>query len=263
MKYAAYFFFIGLEILCFYLIVNYNQEQKAIFINSSNILASSINIKVDQIQEYTRLEKINDSLQIQNGRLIKRFINSKSLNLSYTLDSISLSDSQYELIPVQICNTTFHLKNNYITLCNGSKNGIIQDMGIISLNGIVGKVTAVSDNFAKVMSILHTQTRISAMLKKNSAFGSLRWSGNNPLEMSLEDIPKHVDVAIGDTIVTSGYSTIFPSGINVGIVNKLDKKNNNHVIQVKLFNDPTQFDILYGIKNILAEEQLKLENETL
>jgi rod shape-determining protein MreC len=259
-KYGAHFLFLGLEVLCFYLIINYNQSQKEIFINSSNVFASQINKRLDRFEEYVRLELVNDSLQRQNGELIKRFINSPNLNFSNLTDSLDINGSQYNLIPTALCNSTFRLKNNYVTLCQGAVDGITKDMGVISLNGIVGQVTDVSPNFSKVMSILHSQTRISAAIKRNNAYGSLRWPGSSPLEMSLEAIPKHVDILVGDTVITSGFSTIFPKGIDIGIVTELKKKNNNHQIKVNLFNDPTNWDVMFGVENILSREQLSLEN---
>lgn len=260
LKYSAHFLFIILEVVCFYLIINYNQTQKDIFLNSTNVFATQLNNRIDRAQEYLRLEEVNDSLQLQNGKLIKQFINSPQLNLS-SVDSIFLEERQYELIPTKICNSSFHLKNNYVTLCDGSTKAIKKDMGVFTLNGIVGQVTAVSENYAKVMSILHTRSRVSASIKNINAYGNLRWPGNSPLEMALEGIPKHIDIEIGDTIITSGFSTVFPKGIEIGRIKSLQKVNNDYRIKIQLFNDPTKWDIMYVINNTRAEEQLALESQ--
>lgn len=258
MKYGTHFLFLLLEVVCFYLVINYNQTQKDIFINSTNIIATKLNSRVDRFQEYLRLEKINDSLQIQNGILIKKFINSELVNLSQK-DSIDLDSSKYELISTNICNATFHLKNNYLTLCEGSIHGIKANMGVISENGLVGQVVKVSEHYSKVMSILHNKSRISAAIKRNNAYGNLKWDGKSPLKMSLEAIPKHIDVTLGDTIITSGYSTIFPKGIGIGVISNFNKGNSDFSIEVTLFNDPTMWDVIYVINNTEAAEQLALE----
>lgn len=258
-KFGIHFLFIGLEVICFYLIIKYNQTQKEIFINSTNVFATKINTRADRLEEYLRLEEVNDSLQIQNATLIKKFINSNLINLS-TEDSIEIEGQQYQLIPSKICNSTFHLKNNFITLCNGRLSGVHKDMGVISPNGIVGQVTQVSDNYAKVMSILHSQSRISATIKRTNAYGNLRWDGESPLKMSLEAIPTHIDVLPGDTVITSGFSTIFPKGIQIGVIEKASKRNSDYEITVRLFNDPSKWDVMYVVQNLLAEEQKILES---
>ncbi len=258
MKYGAHFLFLLLEVLCFYLVINYNQTQKEIFLNSTNVVVTKLNSRVDRFQEYLRLEKVNDSLQVQNGILIKKFINSELLNLSQK-DSMFLDSTKYELISVKLCNSTFNLKNNYVTLCEGSMKGIGPNMGVISENGLVGQVVKVSENYSKVMSILHNKSRISAAIKRNKAYGNLRWNGDSPLEMILEAIPKHIDIRLGDTIITSGFSTIFPKGIEIGVITEYNKGNNDFIIRVKLFNDPTKWDVMYVILNKESIEQLELE----
>ncbi len=259
-KYGIHFLFLLLEVFCFYLIITYNKDQNEIFVNSTNIVATKLNTNVDRWQNYLRLEEENDSLQTQNAQLIKRFINADLINL-VSEDSIQLESQQYDLISTKICNATFHLKNNYLTLCAGKKHGIEKNMGVITQNGVLGQITSVSEHYSKVMSILHSQSRISAGIKRNNAYGSLKWNGHSPLELSLEAIPKHVDVQLGDTIITSGFSTIFPKGIEIGTISKVEKGNNNYKIKVELFNDPTKWDVTYVVVNHLANEQKELEIE--
>ena len=259
LKYGVHLLFIFLEVICFYIIINYNQSKKEIFLNSTNLLTTKINNKVDRLEEYLRLETVNDSLHMQNAVLLKRYINSLELNIS-AKDSLTIDSVAYDIIPAKICNSTFNLQNNYVTLCKGSSDGITKDMGVITVNGIVGQVVKVSKNYSKVLSILHTKSRISASIKRNNAYGYLAWDGTSPREVSLKAIPKHIDVRIGDTIITSGFSTIFPRGINIGVVESFKERNNNIDISVLLFNDPSKWNITYVINNKLAQEQRALEN---
>lgn len=252
-----------MQFLCFYIIINYNKEQKSIFLNSTGIITAKINSRVDKLDQYLRLDTENDSLQRQNAKLIKKFID-YDINSSLLPDDTTMIDSsQYHLISANICNSSFHLTDNYITLCEGEKQGIQADMGVISLNGIVGIVKRVSENRSLVMSVLHSQINISCAIKRKdkNIIGILNWKSSDPKTMNLESVPKHHTVVEGDTVITSGYSTIFPKGIMVGKVKRvaLEKGSNSYTIDVDLFNDPSSWDVIYVVKNKLGDEQKKLE----
>lgn len=262
LRFGYHMLFIAMEFLCFYIIINYNHEQKTIFVNSTNILSTSINSRVDKFNQYLQLEQENDSLHTQNAKLIAKFID-YDLNASlYSDDTIEVDSAKYHLLAVDICNSTFNLRDNYLTLCKGSLDGIREDMGVISQNGLVGIVKKVSPNFSIVMSILHSQSTISCLIKRNNSNGILTWKSTNPKILNLEAIPKHKSVFVGDTVITSGYSTIFPKGIMVGKVKSvvLEAGNNSYTIEVDLFNDPSAWDATYVIFNKLSREQKSLES---
>jgi rod shape-determining protein MreC len=269
LKFGYHLLFIALQFICFYLIINYNQNQKLIFINSSNILASKINAKTDEFNRFSNLRVENTALQQQNAKLIRRFIDYDINSSIYQDDTLTIdSSSKYIIKATQICNSTFTLRNNFITLCQGSKDGIKVDDGVISQTGLVGVVKRVSDNFAVVMSLLHSQTNISCSILSNvrsgiNSSGILVWKGSNPKICNLEAIPKHLKVIQGDTIITSGYSTIFPKGIMVGKVKNvsLTQGSNSYTIDVELFNDPSAWDAIYIVRNKLGEEQKAIESE--
>ena len=263
LRFGYHLLFVAMQFLCFYIIINYNKEQKSIFLNSSNIVVTKINNKVDQFEQYLRLTVENDSLQKQNARLIKKFIDYDINSSLMPDDTLEADSSTYQLISSNICNSTIHLTDNYITLCEGSKQGIEADMGVITLNGIVGIVKRVSENRSLVMSLLHSQTNISCAIKRKdkSIIGILNWKTSDPKIMNLESVPKHHTVLEGDTVITSGYSTIFPKGLMVGKVKRvsLEKGSNSYTIDVDLFNDPSSWDVVYVVKNKIGEEQKKLE----
>lgn len=261
-KYGAHILFVVLEIICFSLIINYNKAQKDIFINSSNVLIAKIAEQQNHILQFTRLKNQNDSLMIENANLIENLI-----SIDYASDKIPNPDSilnQYSLIPAYIINNTTHLRNNYFTLNKGSREGIRKDMGVVSSHkGIVGIVRNVNDNFASVISLLHSQTRISCAIKNRLGHGTLVWKNMDPLHMNLESIPKHEKIAIGDTVITSGYSTMFPKGILVGKIEKYNAVpgSNSYNIVVRLFNDLSNVQYCYVIQNRFAAEQTQLEKE--
>jgi rod shape-determining protein MreC len=262
-RYGAHILFIVLEVICFNIIINYNKTQKEVFLNSSNLYAGKISEQKAKLSEFASLRKVNDSLMYQNANLIEKLI-----TIEYRNDIIPEADSiltdQYKLIPATVCNTTIHLLNNHVTLCKGSREGIRKDMGVISSHqGILGVVRNVSENFSHVTSILHSQSKISCAIKSRFGHGTLVWNTGDPLRANLESIPKHEKIMYGDTVITSGYSTIFPRGILVGKVETFTVRpgSNSYDIIVKLFNNPMNPRYAYVIQNKFAEEQSQLENE--
>lgn len=264
-RFGYHLLFLILEGIAIYLIVNYNQTQKEIFINSTNIFSSSLNNRVDNVVKFSNLQKTNDQLQTENARLLERFIyeNVNSVDIQ-NIDSLASDSIKYSLIPVSICNSTYNLRNNNLTLCQGSAAGITANMGVITDKGIIGIVRNVSPNFSRVMSILHSQSIIDCSIKRNNAHGSLVWDGKNPRMLNLLDIPKHISVLEGDTVSTSGYSTIFPKGLLVGTVREvtLPSGSNSYKIAVELFADPVTMNTAYVILNKFSQEQKTLETDT-
>lgn len=256
-RFGTHITFLVLTGISFALIVNFNKTQNSIFLNSSNFYANKLDAKTSKWQQYLSLQEVNDSLAHHNANLMERFINLQS-------QAVDLVDStrQYDLIPSNIIRSTYHLRNNHITLDRGSVDGVSKDMGVLSERGLIGIVRDVSDHFAHVVSILHSQTRISCTVEPHAYPGNLVWEDLDPNYMTLESIPKHVEIAVGDTVTTNGYSTIFPKGIVVGTVAafKIDKGSSNYDIKVQLLNDVANTKVAYVIIDRLAEERLALEN---
>ena len=142
LRFGYHLLFLAMEFICFYIIINYNKEQKGIFLHSANLFSSSIDSRFDKLNAYLRLDVENDSLQKQNARLIKKkkkkFIDYDLNSSLHDNDTLDLDSSKYQLIAVDICNSNFRLRDNYITLCSGSKAGLMSDMGVISQTGLVG-----------------------------------------------------------------------------------------------------------------------------
>lgn len=261
-QYGAHILFVVLEILCFTLIVNHNNTQKDIFLNSSNIFAGKIEEQRSNLVEYSNLRNLNDSLLRENANLIENLI-----SIEYSNENIPASDtvlSQYSLIPTKIVNSTINLRNNNFTLNKGSREGVHQDMGVVASHiGLIGIVRNVSENFAHVISLLNRQTKISCAVKNRNGHGTLTWENMDPLRMTLESIPKHEKILVGDTVITSGFSTMFPRGILVGTIESYEvpSGSNSYAITVKLFNDLTSVKYAYVIQNRFAAEQTEIEKE--
>ncbi len=251
---SSAFLFFFLEAICFYLIVRFNDNQQRIYLSTSNAFTGYLNKKSDDIYNYFSLDDQNEMLQRENALLRQQLQRMARTQGDSLLADTALSgvftffpeDStgkdtlrdDYTYIPVGVIDNSISSEINTLTLNRGRKDGIEPHMGVINGDGVVGIVREVSDHYSMVMSILHRQTRISAAVKGSSAFGVLRWHGNDPLRMHLEDIPKHETVEKGDTVITTGYplSHIFPGGIFIGTVEKAYKESgaNFYTIIVKL-----------------------------
>lgn len=244
-----------------YLLVENSYYQRAGIISSSNKITGAIYATKQGVSDYLALKSTNEELAIQNANLY-----SKSPESFFKLnDSIfSINDTiyrqQYKYIAAKVINNSVNKRSNYLTLDKGSDQGILPEMGVIMNNGIVGIVKQVSKNFSSVLSVLHKSTRISAKLKKNDYFGSLTWDGNSNDFGTLNDIPKHVQLVKGDTIVTSAYSAIFPQGVMIGTIDDFEIYGDNfYNIKVKFSTDFYSLTYVYVIHNILKEEQHNLE----
>jgi rod shape-determining protein MreC len=260
-KYNFFLLFLLTESVCSFLIVQNNNFQHASFINSTNKVAADIHAIVSDITEYINLKTTNEALSRENANF-RSFMPDvfyiDSVQKKITNDSVY--KQQYTFMTAKVINNSTNRRNNYLTLNRGSEQGVLPEMGVVSSKGVVGIVKDVSMHFCSVISILHKDSRISTKIKKNGYIGSLVWDGFNAGYAILKDIPKHVKLAIGDTLVTSSFSSIFPEGIMIGVIDKFDSKPGDfYLIDVKLSTDFSNLSYVYLVTNVLKEEQKKLE----
>jgi len=261
-RYSAFILFLVLECFSFYLIINYNKSQKEIWANSSNLLTGGVNSYVQGVEDFFALQNRNDSLLIENAKLLETIINyrinSKNNNFQEFEDSDSTAN--YQLIPSRLCSKTINLRNNFMTLCKGSQDSIEVGMGVITENGIAGIVSQVSKDFSTVLMILNSESRTSAKVKSKNYFGNLQWRSDNPLLMTLTDVPKHAEIVIGDTVVTSGFSISFPEDVYIGTIYdySIQDGSNSYNIDVELATDFSKTDYVYVVSYKLAEQKEQL-----
>jgi len=259
-KYNAVFFFIVLEILSIFLIVNYNNKQKEIFLYSSNILVGNINKKRNDLVQYLNLEKKNERLKKDNALLIQNYFNTRYPFGNDFIKKDTVIDD-YVLIPASICNKSITNRNNRFTLDKGEEQGIKKGMGVLSAQGVVGIVRKVNSKFSSVIPLHNTISRTSVMVKNKEYFGILQWKPYDYTKTILKSIPKHANIELGDSIVTSGFSTVFPKGVFIGIVDNinLNTGSNYFDIRVKLVNNLALVQDVYVIGN--KKKELKIEVE--
>lgn len=261
-KYHIVFLFILLEIFASFLIVQNNSFHKASFLNSSNVISASIFNTTNNISGYLGLRSTNKLLAVENEKLHSLSILSfAKLYTNIWRINDTIYKQQYTYLSARVINNSIYKRNNYLTLNKGGRHGVKPEMAVISSNGIVGIVKDVSDNFSSVLSVLHKNARISAMIKKNGYFGSLVWDGADFKIGTLLYIPNHVKISKGDAIVTSRYSAIFPEGIPIGniIDFKINPGDNFYTISVKFSTDFSKLSYIYVVNNLMKEEQRNLE----
>ena len=261
LKYHFTIIFILLEIVSFSLIIRHNEYQRAIFSESASTLFGNVSSTITSIKDYFRLKEMNESLANENI-LLKNRLEEYELLRDTIIHGTVVQDSipVYEYIGAKQVNATYNRTKNYITLNRGRKNGLQKEMAVCTPEGIVGLIQDLSDHFAVVIPLINVDSRISAKIKKNNYYGSLQWDGNDYAYSYLNDIPYHVEVNAGDTIVTSGLSKIFPEGIVVGYVESVDKETANFLkIKVKLAVDFKRINHVYVILNKKKKEQTSLK----
>ena len=246
--------FLVLEGISFYLIISYNDAQAKIYHNSINLISGSITNQAADIRSYFSLKEQNTSLQNENAKLKARLFNlAEKEGLKSEDLNLKLQENQlFNLVAVKVINNSISFRNNFLSLNKGKKAGVRENQGVIGENGIIGITKAVNENYTTVLSIFNSQTKISARIKEKGYFGSLVWKNDGDVRyMTLEDIPKHVPIRLGDKVETSGYSTLFPGGILLGkIVNKrIPPGSSTYELKVQLYQDMTKIKYAYVVIN--------------
>ncbi len=261
-KHYFFFLFLLIEVLCIYLVVQNNFFQKASFINSSNQVSASVLKTSKDIEDYFYLKNENEKLVKENAELRSRSLISFSMlvNDEYLIKDTTFHQ-KYTFTSAKVVNNSTNRRNNYLTLDKGSKQGIKNNMAVITSSGIVGQIKDVSENFCTVMSLLNSKTTISSKIKKDGSYGPLTWDGEDFDHATLHDIPTHVRLMKGDTIVTSAYSLTFPENIMIGTVADFVRKSGEYfyTVKVKLSTDFKKLSHVYIVTNKLKQEQEELE----
>lgn len=264
--------FLLLQGISLYLIIQINTRHNIVFGELAQNMTSSFQESRGRVFAYFNLIDENDKLLYQIKEIRQEYLkvrdelslykNQLPLRLEYRLipDSL-LPAEEFKFIPAQVVNNSLDKSYNFLTINKGYLNGVRKGMGVISEEGVLGQVVSVTDNYAMAMSILNKNFRLSAKIYKENFFGSLSWSGGSPEYADLEYIPLHVNIKEGDTIVTSGFSSIFPEGFRVGIIEEFEEKSEDgfYKIRVKLNSRPGNAYHVYVLSNMHRAEIDSLE----
>ncbi len=255
-RYRTFGLFIVLEVFCAWLIVSYNKRYNASFLNSSNALAANISQATQNTENYFNLLEINQQLLAENEKLREQLLsNPKSYAGS---DS---SRSRYHATKARVINNTYSRSMNFLTLDVGLRDSIAPGMGVISSTGIIGQVKSVSNHFSTVISLLHRNLMVSSTLKRTNTICTVMWDGSSPIKAEVKFVPKHIDLQVGDSVVTSDFNSVFPPEIMIGIVSEINVKSEDvyYGAVVDLATDFTSLNYAYVISDDLKNEKDSLE----
>ena len=218
------------------------------------------------VTSYFNLRAINASLQQSNAQLENEVLNLRSQVATYrSLLSDSSDNSntrRFDYVLGTVLNNSTHHPRNYFTIDKGEEDGVKSGMGVVDQNGIVGIVNVTGKHTSRVISLLNTTQHVSVRLKNSNIVGSLTWKVSDPRTAYMEEVPRHSTFAVGDTVVTSGYSTAFPANIPVGVVEGRvrSESDNFYILKVRLASDFNTLSTVRVLKDSYKEELDSLKN---
>ena len=237
------------------LVFRSNYYPQSAYINSANALSGKLYAFSNYWAQYFNLRSQNEALTEENRSLRDQVLQmQEQLRQTKGVDSLGFTTTdslKYKVLKANVINNSFRLQKNYLTIDKGSKDGVKQDMGVLSPRGVVGIIENTSGRFATVQSVLNTRSALNAMVKRTQHFGSLHWNAKEVNKVQLLEVPNIAPIQNGDTIVTGGMSNIFPKGIPIGKIVHFEKSkfDNTFIIDVWLFTDMSNLDYVYLIEN--------------
>lgn len=215
LQHHFFLLFLLLETISVLLLVNSHTYHRAAAVTFTSGISGSVYESWNRITSYFSLNYQIDKLAAENARLRSEISQHNERH-----DSTSFINNEFTFrhIPAKVISNSVHFRNNYIIINKGRASGVRPDMGIISPEGVAGIITGVTEHYSTALSVLHRHARISVIFRKSGQLANLSWNGDSYKTGMVEDIPSHLKVHPGDTVVTSGHSLIFPEGIMVGTI---------------------------------------------
>lgn len=245
-KYHHWFLFIFLEVISGVLLFKYNSYQGSVWLSSANVVGGKIYEWESKAASYFTLSKANEELALRNFYLERQVDQLRRLYAEVTRDTTAMERSelqflsQYQLIPAKVVDNSTNKLENLMTIDKGRADGVEVDMGVACGNGVVGVVYLVGDHYSVVIPVLNaSSSRISCAIRDRGYFGYLHWYGGDPTVAYVEDIPRHAKFKLGEWVVTSGFSSIFPSGVMVGKIEQAYNSSDglSYKLKVQLSTD--------------------------
>lgn len=240
-----WFLFLLLEVTSFVFMFRFNRYQQSVWFTSANAVVGSVYEMSGAVKSYFHLKSVNSDLLDRNVLLeqqlaaLKQQLGRQQLDSArlYSLDQ--LDPRSYRIFKARVIKNSLTLNDNYITLDCGSKEGIRPEMGVVDACGVVGIVYKTSPHYSLVIPLLNSKSSISCKIMGSDYFGYLKWEGGDSRYAYLKDLPRHAEFNLGDTVVTSGYSTVFPEGILVGTVDDMQDSHDglSYLLKIKLATD--------------------------
>jgi len=268
-KFQSWFLMAFYIVLSCMLLFNRNPYHHHIYLTSAGAFTSGVYDATTTFTSYFALKSINEDLQRRNANLESEVIALRNevdrLELAVYADTMTVPEplEPVSFIIAKVVNNSIARPFNYITIEKGSLDGVRPEMGVVDQNGVVGVVNIVGPHYSRLISLLNPKFRLSCKVKGSDIFGSLVWDCKNPSEALLEELPKHTVYHKGDTIITSGYSAVFPEGIPVGTVisEAKDADDNFFTLRIRLLTDFSQLSTVRLIVNPMLGEIRTIEKE--
>lgn len=265
-KYNHWFVFLILEVVSMVLLFQYNSYQGSAWFSSANAVTGKLYEWDANVETFFSLTKVNQELTQRNAYLEQEVQKLSDSLVCVTKDSSIYHRDQfallrnYRLIPAKVVANSIDKPGNLMTIDKGSADGIHKDMGVISGTGVVGIVYLVAEHYAIVIPVLNTKSNISCMIQNRGYFGYLRWKGGVSDLAYLEEVPRHAHFKLGDYVVTSGYSAVFPPGVRVGrilhVFNSADGLS--YRVQLRLSADFARLRDVCVIDDAAMKERLEI-----
>ncbi len=261
-----WFVFLLLEVMGLTLLFRHNSLQSAAFMSTANTVAAKVYEAESAVKHYFHLAHLNEELTMRNAYLehevqtLSEKLDEQKGDSTYRALSASSVLQGYRLTPAKVVQNSIHERDNYMTIDKGTADGVHPDMGVISGKGVVGIVYLSADHYSVVIPVLSSKSSISCMIQRRGYFGYLRWDGKASNIAYVDDVPRHARFAIGDRIVTSGYSSVFPPGIAVGkIIHVFNSADGlSYSVQVQLYTDFGNVRDVLVIDDALMHERLRI-----
>jgi rod shape-determining protein MreC len=248
-----------LEILAIILVAQFNSFHRARFFKIRHLILGSVSRKYDDYASYFSLKSENKALTLENARLYNLLPADYYNPLSPSTPDTS-RNKKYTFIRARVINNSTNKQYNFITLNKGKRHGIAPDMAVICDQGIVGVVKETTENFSSVVSVLNREFHPHAVIKRNGYYGPIEWPGRSYKKVILKEIPVHVQILAGDTVITSEHSAFFPKGILVGVVEDYESFDGTfYDITIDLSTDFKNLSNVLVVNNLLRDEQIELE----
>ena len=245
-KYHHWLVFVLLEVVSVVLLFQYNSYQGSVWFSSANAMAGKAYEIESKMTSYLTMAEVNKELTLRNIYQERQLDQLRRLYAEATKDTTDTQRkeleflSHYQLISAKVVENSIHKAENLITIDKGRKDGVEPDMGVACGNGIVGVVYLVSDHYSVVISALNAaSSRISCSIRNRGYLGYLHWYGGDPSVAYVEDVPRHAKFKLGEWMETSGFSSIFPSGVLVGKIEQAYNSSDglSYKLKVRLSTD--------------------------
>ena len=245
-KYHHWLVFVLLEVVSVVLLFKYNSYQNSVWFTSANAVAGKVYEMESKLTSYMAMAELNEQLTLRNIYQERQLDQLRRLYAEATKDTTAAEReelaflSNYQLIPAKVVENSIHKAENLITIDKGRKDGVEPDTGVVCGNGVVGVVYLVSDHYSVVISALNAaSSRIICSIRNRGYFCYLHWYGGYPSVAYVEDVPRHAKFNLGEWMVTSGFSSIFPSGVQVGKIEQVYNSSDglSYKLKVRLSTD--------------------------